>query len=193
MGGQKLISFFQYFSITTGIGVSFFAVRLPKTDWFLHISLYKRNNAVSCCNTCSDSVLFKILCYLLTDSVNTRFEKSTKTYCFTWFLSCGSLSLGLYVQSHFHLNWASFHSKNDQNLSRRHPQSTKNPTPNAISPPRQPLRSEKLPEGQYTSSLSQSTSSLSQSTSDLSPYTSRGGRQGICGGPWGRVGEGKRH
>ena len=38
---------------------------------------------------------------------------------------------------------------------------------------------------QSTSSLSQYTSSLSQSTSDLSPYTSRGGRQGICGGALG--------
>ena len=45
---------------------------------------------------------------------------------------------------------------------------------NAISLPRQPLRSEKLPEGQYTASLS-------KSTSDLSPYTSRGGKQGVRG------------
>ena len=63
---------FAYVSITTAIGVSVFAMRLPKTNGFLHISLHKRNNAVSCCNTCSGSVLFKTICYLLTESVNTR-------------------------------------------------------------------------------------------------------------------------
>ena len=30
------------------------------------------------------------------------------TLCFTWFSSCGSLSLSLYMQSLIHLNWASF-------------------------------------------------------------------------------------
>ena len=48
-----------------------------------HIALYKGNNAVSCCNTCSDAVLFKILCYLLTESVNTRLKNQHKTLCFS--------------------------------------------------------------------------------------------------------------
>ena len=100
---------FAYFSITTAIGVSVFAMRLPKTHRFLHISPYKRNNAPSCCNTCSDSVLIKILCCQLIVSVNARLKNRHKTMCFARFLSYGSLSLSLDAQSDFHLNWNSFH------------------------------------------------------------------------------------
>ena len=55
-----------------------FAMRLLKTIWFLHISPYKRNNAVSCRNTCSDSILFQYLCYLFIDSMDIRFEIPSK-------------------------------------------------------------------------------------------------------------------
>ena len=74
--------FFAYFSITTAIGVSVFAMRLLKTHWFLHISRYKRNNAVSCRNTCSDSILLQYLCYIFINSMDIRFEISSKNVVF---------------------------------------------------------------------------------------------------------------
>ena len=82
MGGVENLLVFAYFNITTAIGVSVFAMRLLKTHGFLHISRYKRNNAVSCRNTCSDSILFQYLCYIFINSMDIRFEISSKSVMF---------------------------------------------------------------------------------------------------------------
>ena len=73
---------FAYLSVTTAIGVSVFAMQLRKTNVLLHISLYKRNNVVKCCNTCFGSVLFQYLCYSLTESMDIRFQVSLKNVVF---------------------------------------------------------------------------------------------------------------
>ena len=57
-------------------------MRLLKTDGFLHISRYKRNNAVSCRNSCSDSILFQYFCYIFINSIDIRFEISSKNVVF---------------------------------------------------------------------------------------------------------------
>ena len=72
--GVKNLFAFLYFSITAVIGVSVFAMWLPKIHRFLEILLYKRNSGISCCNTCSDSVVFKVLCYVLAHSMNNWFD-----------------------------------------------------------------------------------------------------------------------
>ena len=99
---------FAYFSITTAIGVLVFVMQLTTTNGFLHISLYKCNNAVKCCNTCSGSVLFQYLCYLLTDSMDIRFEISSTDYVFYMIFKLREFILSLYMESNFHLNWTSF-------------------------------------------------------------------------------------
>ena len=96
---------FVWSGITTGVS---FCNAIAKNQWVFATSVYKRNNAVSCCNTCSDSVLIKILCCLLSGPMNTQLKNQQKTLCFSGCLSCGSLSLGLYVQSDFHLSWNTF-------------------------------------------------------------------------------------
>ena len=59
-------------------------MQFSKANWRLHASVRGRNNASSCCNTCSDHVVWRNVCYIFIDLINTRLEATNNKRCGIW-------------------------------------------------------------------------------------------------------------